>query len=707
MAVMWSGSDVMPGRPDPLGAHRRDGGLNVAVHSPEASRVQVLLEHDGVESLVDLPGWTAGVWHGFIPGVAAGTRYGFRVDGPWEPHRGARFNPHKLLVDPYARAIDGELVHHPATRGHVLGDDLMREDSDSAPYVPRAVVVDDAPDGWDVPARSRRPLADHVIYEMHVRGFTRLHPLIPEHLRGTYAGLAHPAAIDHLVRLGVTAVELLPIHHHVPETHLSQIGLTNYWGYNTLSWFAPHAGYSASGSRGQQVTEFRHMTRALHDAGISVLLDVVYNHTAEEGLGGPTLNLRGLDNVGSYHLADHGRTYVNHTACGNAVNASSPAMVRMILDSLRYWVTQMGVDGFRFDLAPTLARVGDGGDRVDMHGPFMAALSQDPVLREVLLIAEPWDLGPHGYQLTRWPSPWAEWNDRFRDATRDLWRGHMSALPEVAWRVGGSADLFARTGRGPAASINFVTSHDGFTLHDLVSYAVKHNEANGEDNHDGSQENRSTNHGHEGPTDNAQVLASRRRHMRNLLATLLLSSGTPMLLAGDEIGRTQHGNNNAYCQDNALSWLDWDLQPWQQQLLSFTSDLIALRRECATLRPHTWDAELDSHAHATWLDAEGHPLSDSVWSTHEHIPSVVQWWLPAERWRHPETGQVDSTDVLIIMNLGNQPTQVTLPPQPIGRVLQRRIDTAHDAPASRDELIGGHVLVVEGHSMVVFTTREA
>lgn len=701
---MWSGADVMPGRPEPRGAHVRDGGVNVAVHSPEASRVQVLLEHDGVESLVDLPGWTAGVWHGFIPAVQPGTRYGLRVHGPWEPHRGARFNPHKLLIDPYARAIDGQLEHHPATRGHIAGDDLLRDDSDSAPYVPRAVVVADAPQGWDVPQRSRRPLADHVIYEMHVRGFTQRHPGIPEHLRGTYAGVAHPAALDHLVRLGVTAVELLPIHHHVAETHLKELGLTNYWGYNTLGFFAPHAGYSASGSQGQQVSEFRAMVRALHEVGISIILDVVYNHTAEEGLGGPTLSLRGLNNVDCYHLTDHGRQYVNHTACGNAVNASTPGTLRLILDSLRYWVTMMGVDGFRFDLAPTLTRVGERGDDVDMHGPFMAAVAQDPVLRDVLLIAEPWDLGPHGYQLTKWPSPWAEWNDRFRDTARDLWRGQLSALPEMAWRMGGSADLFASSGRGPASSINYVTAHDGFTLHDLVAYAHKHNEANGEDNHDGSDENRSTNHGHEGPTDNPHILAARRRHIRNLLTTLLLSSGTPMLLGGDEFGRTQHGNNNAYCQDNAISWFDWDLEPWQHQLIEFTRELIALRHACATLRPHTWDAEPGSHAHAVWLDAEGQALPDSAWSTHEYIPTTVQWLLPASRRRHPETAATDAPDVLIIMNLGDQPTRVTLPDQPAGHLLQRRIDTAHDGSASQDRFTGGQIHVVEGHSIVVFVS---
>lgn len=710
MAAMSSRLEVMPGRCEPLGAQVRDGGVNIAVHAPEASRVQVVMDVDGSDITVDLPGWTHGVWHGFLPGIGAGTRYGLRADGPWEPHRGARFNPNKLLIDPYARAIDGPLVHHPATRGHVLGDDLTRNDQDSAPFVPRAVVVNDPGDHapWDVPRPSRRALADHVLYEVHVRGFTQRHPGVPEHLRGTYAGLAHPAAIEYLSSLGVTAVELLPVHHHVPESHLSDLGLTNYWGYNSLGWFAPHGGYSASGTRGEQVREFRAMVRALHEADISVVLDVVYNHTAEEGLDGPTLNLRGLDNAGSYHLNDGGRGYVNHTGCGNTVNASSPGTLRMILDSLRYWVTQMGVDGFRFDLATTLARVGHHGEQVEMLAPFMAALGQDPVLREVLLIAEPWDLGPHGYQLTRWPSPWAEWNDRFRDGARDLWRGHTGALPEMAWRMGGSADLYARTGRGPDSSINVVTTHDGFTLHDLVSYEHKRNEDNGESNRDGSNDNRSVNHGHEGPTDDAHILLARRRHMRNLLAMLLLSSGTPMLLGGDEVGRTQQGNNNAYCQDNEISWFDWDLRPWQQQMLEFTRNLVQLRHECATLRPHTWDTTADESAHAVWLDAQGHPLPDHVWFVDDQMPTLVQWWLPAARRHDPESGiPADDRDVLIIINLGDMPAAATLPIQPAGRLLERRVDTAHDAPASPERLSGGSAQVVEGHSIVVLVSTPA
>ncbi|HET6635210.1 MAG TPA: glycogen debranching protein GlgX, partial [Streptomyces sp.] len=577
---------VWPGSPQPLGARCRTGpdgvaGTNFALWAGGAEAVELcLFDETGRETRCPLTELTHEIWHGFLPGIGPGTRYGYRVHGRWDPWTGARWNPAKLLLDPYARAVDGDFTLPPEVYGHVRDwpqqdmADTVRDERDSAPHVPKGVVVDDA-DTWDDDRRPKTPWPDSVLYEVHVRGFTMRHPGIPEPLRGTYAGLAHPAALDHLTRLGVTAVELLPVHQFAHEDHLLRRGLRNYWGYNSIGYFAPHAGYAASGTRGQQVGEFKRMVRALHDAGIEVILDVVYNHTAEAGELGPTLSLRGIDNRGYYRLAGDARRYADYTGCGNTLHVVQPQVLRLITDSLRYWVQEMGVDGFRFDLAAALAR---SMHDVDMLSPFLAVIAQDPVLRRVKLIAEPWDVGDGGYQVGAFPPLWTEWNDRYRDTVRDFWRGALPDVRDLGYRLSGSSDLYAWGGRRPYASVNFINAHDGFTLRDLVSYTGKRNEANGEDNRDGTHDNRSWNCGAEGETDDTGVQALRRRQLRNLLTTLLLSTGVPMLVAGDEFGRTQGGNNNGYCQDNETSWLDWELDEDRRELLTFVQQLIRVRR---------------------------------------------------------------------------------------------------------------------------------
>jgi isoamylase len=588
-----------PSRPHPLGVHPRGDGVEVAVLAAHAERVQFcLLEAvDGgwSEQRIDLPGHTHGVWHGFVPGVGPGRRYGLRAHGEWNPRAGLRHNPAKLLLDPYARAVDLPDRLHPEVFGHPVGDDLVGnprvpDHRDSLPFAARGVVV---PDPEVRPStRPGTPWAETVIYEAHVRGLTRRLPGVPDALRGTYAGLAHPATIEHLRSLGVTAVELLPVHASLAEPHLVRRGLPNYWGYSTLGFFAPHPGYASGGGAGEDralgaVTEFREMVAALHAAGLEVLLDVVYNHTAESGVSGPTLSFRGLDAATYYRLDADGRD-IDFTGCGNSLDATHARVVQLVLDSLRYWVEVMDVDGFRFDLAPTLAR---GRNEFDPDHPMLVAMRADPVLAGVKLIAEPWDVGPDGWRTGQFPVPFAEWNDRFRDDVREFWlpgaaraaAGESTGgLRDLGTRIAGSVDTFAAE-RGPLASINFVTAHDGLTLADLTAYNGKHNQDNGEDNRDGTDNNRSWNHGTEGPSDDAGLLADRRRSIRNLLATLLFSAGVPMIVAGDEFGRTQNGNNNPYSQDNETSWLDWDLQPWQEDLLATTRHLIALRHRFPAL----------------------------------------------------------------------------------------------------------------------------
>jgi glycogen operon protein len=575
-----------------LGAHLDGDGVRFAVVSGIADAVEVCLFDDsGRETRHALEPGDGDVWHGHVAGAGHGTRYGFRVWGPWDPGAGLRCNAAKLLLDPYARAIEGGVEWNAALDGDSADD--------SAPFVPRSV-VSAAPFDWGDDHPPATALADSIIYELHVKGFTRLHPEVPEALRGTYAGLAHPAAIAHLQRLGVTAVELLPVHQFVHDRALVARGLRNYWGYQSIGYFAPHNEYAASDD---QVTEFKAMVRTLHAAGIEVLLDVVFNHTAEGDEHGPTLCFRGLDNPAYYRLADDRSRYVDDTGCGNTLDAHRPHGLRLVMDSLRYWVQEMHVDGFRFDLAVSLGRATRD---FDPFGGFLDAVGQDPAVSEVKLIAEPWDVGQGGYDLGNFPPGWSEWNGRYRDTVRDLWRGAPGALADFATRLTGSSDLYGH-GRRPQASINLVTVHDGFTLTDLVSYDAKHNEANGEDNRDGTNDNRSWNCGVEGPTDDPAVLELRARQRRNLLATLLLSEGVPLLLAGDELGRTQGGNNNAYCQDNPISWIDWD---GDRDLLDFVAAVCRIRRENDVFRRGRFfvDGELQ------WLRPDGAPMQGADWS---------------------------------------------------------------------------------------------
>jgi glycogen operon protein len=611
---------IRPGNPFPLGVHFSDSGANVAVYSSVADEVLLsLFDTDGTETQLPLPVVDNGIWHGHIEGVSPGQLYGLRVRGQYDPRCGLRCNPAKLLVDPYARAIHGQVEFGPAVYGHDPADPSRPSRIDSAPSMPKSVLVAPLPPiGPD--SHGRRPsgvtrpnrhLADTVFYEVHVKGFTQRHPAIPPAIRGTYAGLAHPAAIEHLTALGVTAIELLPVHHSVPEASLVQRGLSNYWGYNTIGYFAPHAAYSAAvraGRPGGQVAEFQQMVAALHDADLEVVLDVVYNHTCEAGADGPTLSFRGLDNAAYYRLdPDDLSAYVDTSGCGNALNVGNPACLRLIMDSLRYWVSVMGVDGFRFDLAPTLARQEGGFDTI---AAFFDLVWQDPVIAQVKLIAEPWDVGQSdSYDVGRFPAGWSEWNGMFRDTVRDFWRSRDGILPDLATRMCGSSDLYTQHRRGPDASVNLVTVHDGFTLADLVSFDDKHNEANGAQNRDGTSDNRSWNCGEEGPTTDPEVTVLRHRQRRAMLSTLLLARGVPLLLGGDELGRSQEGNNNAYCQDSEMSWWDWSAP--DDQLQDFTARLIALRHRHPVLRRRGYPADA---AAIRWYTPGGAPMTSADWS---------------------------------------------------------------------------------------------
>jgi glycogen debranching enzyme GlgX len=625
---------VWPGRSWPLGATWSEEATNFAVYSPEATAMWVcVFDDDDRETTYQLTEHSLGIWHGAVPDLPVGTRYGLRAFGPWEPEQGLRFNPHKLLLDPYARAVSGSLTPGPAIYAHDFENPDRPSTLDSATSMPRSVVVHDAfdwgPDG-DPPIRRR--WRDSTIYELHVKGYTALHQEIPEELRGTYAGLATPTVIGYLQELGITAVELLPIHQFFSEPRLAEQGLVNYWGYNSQGFFAPHAAYSSSGDRGQQVTEFKQMVKAFHDAGIEVILDVVYNHTAEAGALGPSLSFRGLDDRGFYKrvavesddedLPPHAQfddTYWDVTGCGNTVDADNPQALRLILDSLRYWVTEMHVDGFRFDLLSALTR---SGYSVDMSGHLLTTIGQDPVLRHAKLIAEPWDASTDGYRVGEYPPPWVEWNDQFRDTMRDFWRGRSDGIRTVATRLAGSSDLYADDGRSPYASVNFVTAHDGFTLRDLVSYEHKHNEANGEDNQDGTDNNRSQNCGVEGETDaetpeGGEVIARRQRIAANLMVTLCLSNGVPMITAGDERGRTQQGNNNPYAQDNEISWVDWRPDNAWLGLWDVTRTALRIRREHPALRQRHWfegrPAITGGPKDVAWIHPEGREMSGDDW----------------------------------------------------------------------------------------------
>ncbi|MGY1812025.1 glycogen debranching protein GlgX [Blastococcus sp. SYSU D00820] len=659
--------EVWPGSPTPLGAHWDGNGTNFALWSAGATAVDLcLFDPDGTEHRHRLQETTHQVWHGRLAGVGPGQRYGYRVHGGYDPGWGLRHNPAKLLLDPYTRAVDGEVVLHPSLFGYP-GDavDATTPDlQDSAPYVPRGVVVHD-PFPWDGDRRPGTAWSDTVIYEVHVRGATMRHPEVPPALRGTYAGLAHPAFVAHLQSLGVTAVELLPVHHFVSEPHLMRRGLTNYWGYNTLGYFAPHAAYSAAGSGGRQVTEFKAMVKALHAAGIEVILDVVYNHTAEGDHTGPTLSLKGIDNPGYYRLDGGNRArYTDYTGCGNTLDVRRPPVLALLMDSLRYWVTEMHVDGFRFDLAAALARSFHDVDRLSA---FFDVIHQDPVVSQVKLIAEPWDIGEGGYQVGNFPPLWTEWNGRYRDTVRDVWAGAHVGVRDLAYRLTGSSDLYRSDGRRPFASINFVTAHDGFPMRDLVTYERKRNEANGEDNRDGESHNRNWNCGVEGPTDDPEIQALRDRQVRNLLTTLLLSTGVPMLTAGDELGRTQQGNNNAYCQDNEISWLDWTAT--DDDLTAFVSRLIRIRRESPVLRQ---EAFFEGHEipgtggtrDLAWFAPGGGQLTTADWF--DTGLQTVGMYLDGRGIRHrDERGRrVVDDSYMVWLHAGPEPVRVELPGPP-------------------------------------------
>ncbi|WP_199522435.1 glycogen debranching protein GlgX [Geodermatophilus marinus] len=660
-------AEVWPGAPAPLGAHWDGTGTNFALWSAGAQAVDLcLFDRDGTEHRHRLTETTHQVWHGRLPGVGPGQRYGYRVHGSYDPGAGHRYNPAKLLLDPYACAVDGDLTLHPALFGYPEGtvDSTTADPRDSAPYVPRGVVIHDS-FPWDGDRPPGTPWSDTVIYEVHVRGATMAHPDVPPALRGTYAGLAHPAFVEHLRSLGVTAVELLPVHHFVSEPHLLRRGLTNYWGYNTLGYFAPHAAYSSAGSAGQQVTEFKAMVKALHAAGIEVVLDVVYNHTAEGDQTGPTLSFKGIDNPGYYRLGgENPARYTDYTGCGNTLDVRRPPVLALLMDSLRYWVTEMHVDGFRFDLAAALARSMHDVDRLSA---FFDVVHQDPVVSRVKLIAEPWDIGEGGYQVGNFPPLWTEWNGRYRDTVRDVWSGAHVGVRDLAYRLTGSSDLYRSDGRRPFASINFVTAHDGFTLADLVTYERKRNEANGEDNRDGESHNRNWNSGVEGPTDDPEVRAVRARQVRNHLATLLLSTGVPMLTAGDELGRTQQGNNNAYCQDNELSWIDW--RSVDEDLRAFVTRLVELRRGSPVLRQ---EAFFDGHEipgtggtrDLAWFHPRGDQLGTGDWF--DAGLQTIGMYLDGRGIRHrDERGRpVEDDSYLVWVHAGPAPVTVHLPGPP-------------------------------------------
>jgi isoamylase len=691
---------VWPGTAYPLGATYDGAGTNFSLFSEVAERVELcLFDQDEAETRIPLEEVDGYVWHGYLPDVGPGRRYGYRVHGPWEPEYGLRCNPNKLLLDPYAKLIDGEVDWHESCFGYDFKDHEKPNRGDSAPHVPKSVVHNPYFD-WRVDHRPATPLHETIIYETHVRGFTMRHPEIPEHLRGTYAGLAHPVAIDYLSRLGITAVELMPVHQFIDDYHLLQRGLTNYWGYNSIGFFAPHNQYASR--RGEQVVEFKAMVRALHEAGIEVILDVVYNHTAEGNHLGPMLSFKGIDNASYYRLvADDRRHYFDTTGTGNSLNVSNAHSLQLIMDSLRYWVSEMHVDGFRFDLASTLARQ---FYEVDRLSSFLNMIQQDPIVSRVKLIAEPWDLGEGGYQVGNFPPVWSEWNGKYRDTVRDFWRGEPATVAEMASRLTGSSDLYQADTRRPVASVNFVTAHDGFTLNDLVSYNEKHNEENGEGNRDGEGHNRSWNCGEEGPSDDPGVLECRRRQKRNFLATLLLSQGVPMLLGGDELGRTQGGNNNAYCQDNEISWFDWE--HLDEDLLEFTRRLISLRKSHPAFRRRRWfqGRPIRGTADLVWFRPDGAEMTDEDFDL-SHRSTLAMYLNGTAIASRDTRGQRITDDSFILMLNGyHEPVEWALPPD-IGERWKVVFDTSEALPAGT-EIKTSERIDVGKHSMVVLIASE-
>lgn len=663
-------TQIWPGNRAPLGATFDGSGTNFAIYSAVATKVELcLFDREGNENRIELTEVDNDVWHCYLPGIAPGHQYGYRVYGPYDPANGHRCDPSKLLLDPYAKAISGTVKNDPSLFSYDFADPTQRNEEDSADSTMRSVVVSPFFD-WGRDRPPAHPYNETIIYEAHVKGFTKLHPDIPKELQGTYLGLAHPAAIKHLTDLGVTAIELMPVHQFVNDTSLQDKGLSNYWGYNTIGFFAPHNGYATYGQNGHQVNEFKTMVKSLHEAGIEVILDVVYNHTAEGNHMGPTLSFRGIDNASYYRLVDGDQAhYFDTTGTGNSLLMRSHAVLQLIMDSLRYWVTEMHVDGFRFDLASTLARQ---FHEVDKLSTFFELIAQDPVLSGVKLIAEPWDVGDGGYNVGEFPALWSEWNGKYRDTMRDFWRGEPSTLGEFAARISGSADLYQHSGRAPMASINFITAHDGFTLNDLVSYNNKHNEANGEGNADGESNNRSWNCGEEGPTEDPEVLSLRSRQIKNFLTTMLFSQGVPMICHGDEMGRTQAGNNNVYCQDNELSWVNWNLTATQQNLLHFTRRVIKLRKDHPVLRrrrffygdaAHGGESKLQEIG---WLRPSGEHMRDEDWTAWyaRSLMVYVNGHAISEPDRRGE--KIVDNSFLLLVNASEEDIEFTIPTEPTG-----------------------------------------
>jgi glycogen operon protein len=701
---------IWPGRPYPLGATFDGFGTNFSLFSEVAQRVELcLFDAERKETRVDLPETTALCWHGYLPDVRPGQMYGYRVHGPWDPDQGLWCNPNKVLIDPYAKAVEGAWEWNEAMFPYHFGQpESSRNDLDSGPYVPKCVVINPFFD-WNSDARPNTPWHRTVVYETHVKGFTRRHPGIPEELRGTYAGLAHPTAVRYLQRLGITAIELLPVHQFVQDSTLLDRGLRNYWGYNSIAYLAPHDEY-ARRSGGRQVQEFKHLVKTMHQAGIEVILDVVYNHTAEGNHLGPVLSLKGIDNPAYYRLADTRRHYVDYTGTGNTLNMRHPHVLQLIMDSLRYWVLEMRVDGFRFDLAATLARELHDVDRLSS---FFDLIQQDPVVSQVKLIAEPWDIGEGGYQVGNFPPLWSEWNGKYRDSVRDFWRGTEQTLAELGYRFTGSSDLYAGTARRPYASVNFITAHDGFTLRDLVSYNEKHNEANGEENRDGESHNRSWNGGAEGPTDNPDILRLRARQQRNFLATLMLSQGVPMLLGGDELGRTQHGNNNGYCQDNEISWFDWEHA--DQGLLYFTRRLIRLRHRHPVFCRRRWfhgrPIRGGEVSDIGWFTPGGAPMSEDDWRA--GFAKSLGVFLNGRGIPTPdERGeQIVDDSFYVMFNAHHDPIDFRLPGPEWGNRWTQVLDTFESGDELSEERLGtewdaGTVRRVESWSLVLLRRLE-
>ncbi len=699
--------EIWPGTAYPLGATFDGAGTNFALFSEVAEKVELcLFRPKGKETVVTLPEVDARVWHGYLPRVGPGQRYGYRVHGPYNPKRGHRCNPHKLLLDPYAKAVEGQVDWDESLFGYHFADPAKRNDVDSAPHAMKSVVISPFFD-WQNDRNPRIPYHDTVIYEAHVKGLTMTHPDVPEEVRGTYAGLSHPVMIEHLKKRGVTAVELMPVHQFVQDHHLQQRGLANHWGYNTIGFFAPHNAYAASGQQGQQVLEFKSMVRDLHEAGMEVILDVVYNHTAEGSNMGPTMSFRGIDNQAYYRLVDgKPEHYYDTTGTGNTFLMRSPHVLQLIMDSLRYWVTDMHVDGFRFDLASSLARQ---VHEVDRLSAFFDLVQQDPIVSQVKLIAEPWDVGDGGYQVGNFPPLWTEWNGKYRDTVRDFWRGEAATLAEFASRLTGSADLYQEDGRRPIASINFVTAHDGFTLNDLVSYNDKHNEANGEGGGDGENHNRSWNCGVEGETSDLEVEALREKQKRNLLTTLFLSQGVPMLLHGDELSRTQGGNNNAYCQDNEISWVDWARAKVNWSLTEFTESLVALRREHAVFRRRRFfqgdptrgsESEIGDIA---WFTPSGEHMSAEDWQNGYARSMAVFLNGDAIVEPTPRGEPIVDDSFLLLFNGHHEDIAFIVPKEVYGERWGIVLDTSAPLVEDRPSAKAGEPVTVEARSILVLT----